>query len=218
MLLQFITDTKSKHSVVEQIEAVIKGGCKWVTIKMDNASDDDIKKVVEEVKPLCLKEEVFLILENHVELAKEVNVGGVELNASATVSPSKARMILGPAAVVGTTVNSEAGIDSLKAYDIDYFKVGPFQGVSAESNGADSLDLDAIKKLCDYMENNDITIAHVAYGNIGLEDVDALMSAGVNGVAISQAISEADDMVEETIKFIKKLQPYIKADEEMKVE
>lgn len=218
MLLQFITDTKSKYSVVEQIEAVVKGGCKWITIKMDNASDDDIKKVIEEVKPLCLKEEVFLILENHVELAKEANVGGVELNTVASLSPSKARMILGPAAVVGTTVNSKDMINSLKSYDIDYFKIGPFRGKSADTESEQDLDINEIKNLCEYMESNDINIAHVAYGNIGLEDVDTLMTAGVNGIAVSQAISEADNMLDETIKFIKKLQPYIKADEELKVE
>ena len=217
MLLQFITDAKSKqHSVTEQIESVIKGGCKWITIKMDDASDEEIKKVVEEVKPLCLKEEVFLILENHVDLAKEVNVGGVELNASSIIGPSKARMILGPAAVIGTTVNDESTIDSLKIYDIDYFKIGPF---NREINDKDSyLSIDEIHKLCNYIEDNDISIAHVAYGDIGLEDVDTLMSAGVNGIVVSQAISEAEDMTEETAKFINKLKPYIKTDEELKID
>lgn len=217
MLLQFITDAKSKqHSVTEQIESVIKGGCKWITIKMDDASDEEIKKVVEEVKPLCLKEEVFLILENHVDLAKEVNVGGVELNASSIIGPSKARMILGPAAVIGITVNDESTIDSLKIYDIDYFKIGPF---NRKINDKDSyLSIDEIHKLCNYIEDNDISIAHVAYGDIGLEDVDTLMSAGVNGIVVSQAISEAEDMTEETVKFINKLKPYIKTDEELKID
>ncbi len=218
MLLQFITDTKSKHSVTEQIENVIKGGCKWITIKMDESSDEDIKKVVEAIKPLCLKEEVFLILENHVELAKELNVGGVELNQCSSMTPSKARMILGPAAVIGTTVNSESAIDNLKNYDIDYFKIGPFYNQADYSENTQYLDIKAIHNLCEYMEKNDIDVAHVAYGNIGLEDIDLLMTAGVNGIAVSRAISEADDIIEETKKFIQKLQPYIKADEELKAE
>lgn len=78
-MLQYITNTDCKVPVAEQVSAVIAGGCRWVQIRMKDATDDEIREVVEKVKPECMEKNVFLILNDRVELAKELNVGGVHL-------------------------------------------------------------------------------------------------------------------------------------------
>ncbi|MDE6097160.1 MAG: thiamine phosphate synthase, partial [Muribaculaceae bacterium] len=93
-MLQFITNTDCKVPVKDQIFAVIEGGCRWVQIRMKDASDDEIKSVVNEIMPTCIEKEVFLILNDRVDLAKELNVGGVHLGRE-DMPPSKARMMLG---------------------------------------------------------------------------------------------------------------------------
>ncbi|MDE6027999.1 MAG: thiamine phosphate synthase, partial [Muribaculaceae bacterium] len=85
-MLQFITNDKSPVPVTEQIIGFIKGGGRWVQVRMDNASDEEVSKVVEEVKPLCMEVQGFLLLHNRVELAKTLDVGGVHLEKS-TVLP-----------------------------------------------------------------------------------------------------------------------------------
>lgn len=214
-MLQYITNENSAHSVVEQIEAVVKGGCRWIQIRMKNSSDEEISKVVEAIKPLCEKEEVFLLLDDRVELAKEVNVGGVHLGKE-DMPPSKARMILGPAAVIGVTANTFADIDAVKALDIDYIGIGPYRETSTKKNLAPVLGIDGISSICSQMEDKEINIAHVAIGGITLEDVDAIMQTGVNGIAVSGAIANAPDMEEATRNFIERLRPYLRANEEMK--
>ena len=104
-MLQFITNTEAGASPAEQIKGVIAGGCRWVQIRMKEASDEDIEKVVAEIKPLCIETETFLILDDRVELAKKLDVGGVHLGKN-DMLPSKARMLLGPAAVIGVTANT----------------------------------------------------------------------------------------------------------------
>ena len=78
-MLQYITNTDCNTPVTEQIFGVIEGGCRWVQIRMKDASDEEIKMVVDAVKPRCIEKDVFLILNDRVELAKELNVGGVHL-------------------------------------------------------------------------------------------------------------------------------------------
>lgn len=200
-MLQFITNTDCKVPVHEQVLAVIEGGCKWVQIRMKDAPDDDIRRVVEIIKPKCIEKEVFLILNDRVELAKELNVGGVHLGKE-DMPPSKARMILGPAAVIGVTANTFADIIAVSALDIDYYGIGPYKNTTTKKNLAPILGLEGIRKICYEMAEKNIEIPHVAVGGIQYDDILPLFEAGVNGVAVSGAIANAKNIVKETEKFV----------------
>ena len=200
-MLQYITNTDCRVPVEDQVLAVIEGGCRWVQIRMKEASDDEIRKVVEAVKPKCVEKEVFLLLNDRVELAKELNVGGVHLGKE-DMPCSKARMILGPAAVIGVTANTIADIVAVSNLDIDYYGIGPFASTTTKKNLAPVLGLEGIRKICFEMAEKKINIAHVAVGGIKYDDVLPLMEAGVNGVAVSGAIAFAKDIVKETEKFM----------------
>lgn len=200
-MLQFITNTDCGVPVDQQIFAVIEGGCRWIQIRMKDASDEEIRKVVEAVKPRCIETESFLLLNDRVELAKELNVGGVHLGKE-DMPPSKARMILGPAAVIGVTANTFTDVLAVSNLDIDYFGFGPYASTTTKKNLAPVLGLEGIRKLCNDMQEKEINIAHVAVGGITLGDVKPLLATGVNGIAVSGAIAKAPDITEETKKFI----------------
>lgn len=203
-MLQFITSTKSKTPVTDQILAFIEGGGRWVQIRMKDASDEDIKKVVDAVKPKCIETGTFLLLNDRVELAKELNVGGVHLGKD-DMPISKARMILGAAAVIGVTANTFTDIAAVSNLDIDYFGIGPYAQTSTKENLSPILGLDGIRDICYEMEKKEINIPHVAVGGIKLEDVLPLLEAGVNGIAVSSAIADSDDIVKTTKEFLKVL-------------
>ena len=200
-MLQYITNTDCKVPVEDQVLAVIEGGCRWVQIRMKDSSDDEIRKVVEAVKPRCLEKEVFLILNDRVELAKELNVGGVHLGKE-DMPCSKARMILGPAAVIGVTANTFADIVAVSNLDIDYYGIGPFASTATKKKLAPVLGIEGIRKICFEMAQKEINIPHVAVGGIKLDDVLPLIEAGANGIAVSGAIAFSNDLVKETEKFI----------------
>ena len=200
-MLQYVTNIKSNIPVTDQVFKVIEGGCRWVLIDMDGASDDEVRNVVEAIKPKCIEKEVFLLLKSRVELAKELNVGGVHL-AKGDMPSSKARMILGPAAVIGVTANNMTDILAVSNLDIDYYAIGPFAGSDALSEDIKPLGISGIRDICFGMEEKEINIAHVAFGGIKSDDVLSLLEAGVNGVAVSDAIAFSEDIVKETEKFV----------------
>ena len=203
-MLQFITNTNSKTPVTDQIFAVIEGGGRWIQIRMKDASDEEIKKVVEAVKPKCIETGTFLLLDDRVELAKELNVGGVHLGKD-DMPVSKARMILGAAAVIGVTANTLADVTAVSKLDIDYYGIGPFADTDTKENLSPILGLSGIRDLCYEMEKEEINIPRVAVGGIKLDDVLPLLEAGVNGIAVSGAIANADDIVKATKEFLKVL-------------
>lgn len=204
-MLQYITNTESKRSIKEQVQAVLEGGCKWIQLRMKDATDDEMRRVVDEIKPLCAEHEAWLLLNDQVELCKELQLTGVHLGKQ-DMLPSKARLELGPLAVIGCTVNTWDDILAVRSLDIDYLGIGPFRMTTTKKNLAPVLGVEGIKALCDRMENEEIELPRVAVGGITIDDVDALKEAGVNGVAVSGAIANADDPVEMTRRFIAKLE------------
>lgn len=208
-MLQYITSTSSPVSVVEQVRQVLEGGCRWIQVRMKDATDEEISKAMEEIKPMCLDKEAFLILNDRVELAKTLDVGGVHLGKM-DMLPSQARMVLGPAAVIGVTANTIEDVMAVHALDIDYIGIGPYRFTETKKNLAPVLGIDGIRAICEEMRQREINIATVAVGGIRPEDVVPLMETGVNGLAVSGAIAFAPDIKAATEEFLRLLEPYEK--------
>ena len=208
-MLQFITNTESGTSVVDQIKGFIAGGGRWVQVRMKGSSDEEVAEVVKAVKPICLETETFLLLDDRVELAKALDVGGVHLGKN-DMLPSKARIMLGPAAVIGVTANTIDDVKAVRGLDVDYIGIGPFADTRTKKNLAPILGLEGVRDICMQMKQHEIDMAHVAVGGIKIDDIVPLMEAGVNGIAVSGAIANARDIAVETAKFIERLRPFMK--------
>lgn len=208
MLLQYITNTDSPRSVVDQIRAVLDGGCRWIQIRMKDATDLEIRNVVETVMPWCLELDSFLILDDRVELAKELQVGGVHLGKM-DMRPSEARALLGAGAVIGVTANTIDDIRAVRNLDVDYVGVGPYTDTKTKKNLAPILGLDGIRDIVTEMKREEIELPAVAIGGIQVTDVGPLMEAGVNGIAVSGAIAFAPDMLQATRDFVDALKPFV---------
>lgn len=206
-MLQFITNSEDKVLVVEQVKEALAGGCQWIQLRMKEASDDDIRQVVEQIKPMCAKQEAFLIIDDRVDLCKELGLNGVHLGKM-DMLPSKARIELGGGPVIGVTANTIDDVIAVRSLDIDYIGIGPFRHTDTKKNLAPILGIEGIKAIVDKMKEMEIEIPTVAIGGIKTDDVDAVMHTGVNGIAVSGAIANASNIVDETRKFIKLLEPY----------
>lgn len=200
-MLQYITNTSVSVPIADQVRQVIAGGCRWVQIRMKDASDDEITNIVKEIKPLCKETETFLIINDRVELAKELEVDGVHLGND-DMSPSQARAILGAEAIIGVTVNSFTDIERFRYLDIDYFGIGPFKFTETKKNLAPVIGLQGYSEIATKIKAEKIDIPTVAVGGISFDDVDSIMAAGINGIAVSYAIANSENITEETEKFI----------------
>lgn len=195
-MLQFVTDSSAKRSVEDQIKDVLGAGCNWITIDPAGMSDDEVKDLVGKIMPLCLEKQAFLLIKDKTDLAKATNVGGTVVGQDGD-TPSQARMTLGAAAVIGVEVENTQQIDRLIGLDTDYV-VFPFSKIG----------LDGVKSLCRYMEDKEMELPRVASHGVGYDDIAPLMDAGCNGVAMSEALAEADDITAETKKAISLLKVY----------
>ena len=93
-MLQFITNSSIPSVILEQAAAAIEGGCRWIQLRMKNSPHDTVLSTARELKSICAKHECILVIDDYVEIARELQLDGVHLGKN-DMHPSKARMLLG---------------------------------------------------------------------------------------------------------------------------
>ena len=93
-MLQFITHPSEKYSIPEEVQMALEGGCRWIQLRMKDASDEEFREVAREIIPMCQESEAFLVFDDRVELAIEMGVHGVHLGKD-DMPPAQARDVMG---------------------------------------------------------------------------------------------------------------------------
>ncbi|MGN0212207.1 MAG: thiamine phosphate synthase [Muribaculaceae bacterium] len=196
-MLQFITNADNASDIVGQVKDVIAGGCRWVQLRMKNASKEEIMPVAEQLKKICTDSECILIIDDHVDIAKELALDGVHLGKT-DMNPAEARAILGANPIIGVTANTFADIEAYSSLDVDYVGLGPFRYTTTKKNLSPILGIDGYKAIMQQCAENGIYLPVVAIGGIGYADIQAVMNTGVHGVAVSGSLINAESTVEAT--------------------
>ena len=163
--------------------------------------------MAEEIIPLCKESGTILVIDDRVELTMELRVHGVHLGKH-DMPVQEAREYLGPHAIIGATANTVGDILDLKGLDVDYVGLGPFRYTDTKKNLSPILGADGYRNIIKDIQAAEVELPVVAIGGITIEDVDELMATGVNGIAMSGAIINADDPVDYTRRVIEKLNSY----------
>lgn len=124
-MLQFITNPSDRWSIAEEVRMAIEGGCRWIQLRMKDASDEEVRRTAMELIPLCRDHDTFLIIDDRVELVNELRVSGVHLGRG-DMDPMEARELLGPHAIIGVTANTAEDIIKWKGKDVDYVASAPY--------------------------------------------------------------------------------------------
>ncbi|MFA6780286.1 MAG: thiamine phosphate synthase [Paludibacteraceae bacterium] len=202
--LQFITQKNERYGHLQAAELALKGGCKWIQLRMKESSMEEIEQVALQLKPLCEQNNAIFIIDDHVELCKKIGASGVHLGKM-DMHPSDARRILGERFLIGGTCNTFADIMKIKE-DVDYIGCGPFRFTTTKKNLSPVLGTEGYQNIICDCQSNGIHTPIVAVGGITVKDITPILKAGVNGVAISGAIVNAENPEQETKNIMKILE------------
>lgn len=203
-MLQFITHPSNRYSIADEVKMVIEGGCRWVQLRLKNASDTEVKEIAEEIIPLCQETETILVLDDRVELTMDLKVHGVHLGKN-DMPAVDAREYLGAGAIIGVTANTAEDIIAYKKVDVDYVGLGPYRFTTTKEKLSPVLGLDGYRNIITEIRSAGVELPVVAIGGITLDDITDLMATGVNGIAMSGAIINSENPVEYTRQVIEKL-------------
>lgn len=199
--LQFITHSNDRYTYADGARMALEGGCKWIQLRMKDATDDEVRQVAGIVQPLCREHEAVFLLDDRVGLAKELKADGVHLGRN-DMPVDEARRILGEEFIIGGTANTFEDIERLWRMGADYIGCGPFRFTSTKKNLSPVLGLDGYRSIIGSMRAAGIELPVVAIGGITVDDIPAVMATGVDGIALSGAILNAGDPVRETARIM----------------
>ena len=205
-MIQFITHSNERYGYVEGARLALEGGCRWVQLRMKDASEEEFMAAAEQIGKLCRKHEAVFVLDDHVELVERCGADGVHLGKN-DMPVDEARRLLGNDRIIGGTANTFEDIERLHRQGADYIGCGPFRFTTTKKNLSPVLGLEGYERIVSDMKTHGIDLPIVAIGGILKSDIADIMQTGVTGIAVSGGILNAESPTEEMKQFISLIKP-----------
>lgn len=194
--VQFITHYTERYTYLDSARMALEGGCHWIQLRMKNVSEDDVRPVAHQIQDLCKQHDAIFIIDDYVQLAKELEADGVHLGKN-DMPVEEARQTLGEGFIIGGTANTFEDIERLYQAGADYIGCGPFRYTTTKQNLSPILGLEGYRDIIRRMNEARMDLPIVAIGGITREDIPTLMQTGIQGIALSGTVLRADDPVQE---------------------
>ncbi|RGN48569.1 MULTISPECIES: thiamine phosphate synthase [unclassified Bacteroides] len=196
MDLQFITHFTDRYSYYDSARMALEGGCRWIQLRMKDASSEELEQEAVKVRALCREYHAVFIIDDHVELVKRLHVDGVHLGKM-DMPVAEARRILGNNFIIGGTANTFEDVKMHYEAGANYVGCGPFRYTTTKKNLSPILGLEGYRNIISRLKAENIAMPLVAIGGITKEDIPVIAETGVVGIALSGTVLRADDPVRE---------------------
>ena len=206
-MVQFITHYTDQYTYLDSVRIALEGGCRWIQLRMKDTPTEDILPIAIETLTLCRQYDATFIIDDHVELAKQIKADGVHLG-KLDMPITEARSILGKNFIIGGTANTLEDIRMHYEAGADYIGCVPYRFTTTKKNLSPVLGLEGYREIVRKMKMEGIDLPIVAIGGIEKEDIPSLMGTGITGIALSGSILRAEHPKEEMNEIIKTVESW----------
>ena len=201
-MIQFITHSNNRYGYVDGARLALEGGCRWVQLRMKEATETEFMAAAAEIGRLCKEHGATFVLDDHVEWVEKTGADGVHLGKN-DMPIDEARKILGNDKIIGGTANTFEDVERLYRQGANYIGCGPFRFTTTKKNLSPVLGLEGYQHIVDQMKSHGINLLIVAIGGILESDIKSILATGVSGIAVSGGILNAENPAEEMQRFLK---------------
>ena len=189
LLLYAVTDRAwvGRQTLTEQIEDALRGGVTMVQLREKELPEDAFTAEAVEVKALCHRYGVPLLIDDNVDVALKSGADGVHVGIEDTpVAEIRARA--GRDFIIGATAKTVEQARAAQTAGADYLGVGAVFPSPTKKNAV-RITVEQLRDIC-----GSVTIPAVAIGGISLDNIRELRGGGMRGVAVISALFGADDI------------------------
>lgn len=189
LLLYAITDRGNldKKVFFEKIEEALQGGVTILQLREKELDEDSFINEAIEVKNICRKHGVPLIINDNVNVALKSGADGVHVGVE-DMPIDEIRRTVPDSFIIGATCKTVEQAQSAERLGADYMGVGAVFPSPTKKNAV-RITREQLKEIC-----ASVSIPAVAIGGISLENVDELKGGGMSGIAVVSAVFSADDI------------------------
>ena len=190
--IQYISHGDTVEEQKTNILNALEAGCKLIQVRFKNGSKEQVLEVAKQARMWCKQASALLIINDSIEITKEVDADGVHLGLTDT-SIEEARKVLGSSKIIGGTANTLEDVLQRIREKCDYVGLGPLRFTSTKEKLSPLLGFEGYQRISKELELLGLSIPIYAIGGIVQGDVQLLIRTGVYGIAVSGMISEASD-------------------------
>lgn len=189
--LMFITDPSigTADEIEARVAAALLGGAGSIQLRDKTASDVELTILAHRLLVVTRASGVPLIVNDRVSVAEAAGADGVHIGQD-DMSQEEARRLISPHRLLGLSVTS---VEEARAVDpelVDYVGVGPVFATATKTDAAPPLGLEGLRDVGAVLR-----LPAVAIGGIDASNAEAVIRAGVDGVAVIAAIAHAPNAV-----------------------
>lgn len=189
LLLYAITDRSwlANKTLPEQVEKALKGGITMLQLREKNMPYEELRQTAIELQKLCRSYHIPFIINDYVELAREIGADGVHVGQS-DCSVLEARRFLGSNVIIGATAKTVEQALTAQEQGADYLGSGAVFG-SRTKLDAKPMEHELLQQIC-----KAVNIPVVAIGGITGKNITELKGKGMAGVAVVGGIFGEKDI------------------------
>lgn len=189
--LYLVTDTDQcgERGLVNTVRDAVAGGVSIVQVRDPDASDEELAALAQLVKSVLNGTGVPLIINDRVHLVDRVGADGAHIGQT-DMPVAEARAMLGPDALLGLSVHSEADLAAALEHGdaLDYIGVGPVWATTSKPDAEAPIGVNGLRTIVSASP-----WPTVAIGGVSALRVPRLPRTGVDGIAVISAICRQPD-------------------------
>ncbi len=187
--LHLVTDRSLSlgRDLIEIVQAAVQGGVSLVQLREKTCDTRTFVELGKAVAAILKGTSVPLLINDRVDVALAVGADGVHIGQS-DMPYADARRLLGPEAIIGLSVESDADALAAETLDVDYLGLSPVFTTPTKTELTKQLGLEGVAAIRHISRHR-----LVAIGGLNSNNIPAVLSAGADGIAAVSAICSAPD-------------------------
>ena len=189
LLLYAVTDRHwlDGRRLIDVVRESLDGGVTMVQLREKTLEEGKFLEEAKELQTLCRERGVPFLVNDNVEIAREMNADGVHVGQS-DMEAGDVRAKLGPDKIIGVSAQTVEQAILAEQRGADYLGVGAVFHTGSKAD-AEDVSHETLTAIC-----NAVNIPVIAIGGITRDNVTELSGSGICGIAVISAIYGAADI------------------------
>ena len=164
------------------MEKAVAGGVAWVQLREKDLATRPFLELAWSLKALLAPLDVPLIINDRLDVALACGADGVHVGQE-DMPCELLRRYLGPAAILGLSVETWADVERAQDQDVDYLGVSPVFQTPTKTDTKAPWGLEGLARIRAFSRH-----PLVAIGGLNADNAAAVVRAGAEGIAVVSAI------------------------------